>query len=220
MANNNSAAPRMIYHEDFLMGASDTPLEPFTYTETSDSTNATGAPVANAANGQYALTMTSDNEVQVLTAHFGDQLVIPATAAPVFECRIKIDAAMSANSLFVCGLAAAQNDDEDAITDAAWFKMVGADLALVIEADDSTNNTDDQATGVSLVADTFATLKVDMTNTDAIKFIVDGALVGTISASAFASTDLLQPFIQLRKASSTDTAVLTFDYIHVEWNRS
>ena len=221
MARNNSIAPRQVYHEDFLMASGDTPLEPFTNSDAGGGAGSpTLAPVNDAVDGHYALTHDTEAEAQRLTAYFGDQLVIPATSAPVMECRIKLSAIFTADQRFVCGFAGALNAVLDSITRSAWFRNEGADLALLIEGDDGTTDTNDQETDKDLVADTFVTLKVDMTNLDAVKYYCDGDLVGSIDCSAMTSSDLLQPYVEIQKDGGADVHALTMDYIHVEWNRS
>ena len=85
----------------------------------------------------------------------------------------------------------------------------------MLEGDDSTTNTDDQATSpaTSIVDDTYITVAIDLSDTSAVKFYIDQVFVGTVAIAAIASTDLLQPYIEMQRAAGTGVEDLRISYI-------
>lgn len=210
--------------EDFFPAAGATLPAPWGTQDTSSAGSPTLAYVNDAANGAFTLTHDAQSEAQNLTLYFADQLVIPATAKPVFECRMKVNfagAAFSADQRIVIGLAAARNATLDNNAKHAWFRIEGASLNIYKETDDGTTDSDDKDTGIDIVDDTYTTFRIDMSNTSNIGFYVDNvAATGfTMAAAALASTDLLQPYIEIQRDAGTEAEAVTIDYIMVEWDR-
>lgn len=205
--------------EDFLSDAGATLPKPWGTQDTS----AAGAPtldyVADAACGEYKLQHASNSEVETITLYFADQLVFDITKDPIFEARLKIDgtsaAVLPTGTRLVAGLASARNATLDSVATNAWFRVegAGAGRAILWETDDGTTDTDDQATGVSYAEGTYLVLKIDATTLTAVKFYINGALVGTGSMGA--ATGNVQPFIELQKGADAGTAKVTIDYVKV-----
>lgn len=179
------------------------------------------APVANAANGEVSLALTTTAEAQVVGLDWGDQLAIPANARPIFQCRLKYSGAV-AGVRWVAGLADAYNATFDTVANNAWFRIEGASLNLLAEIDDSTTNDDDNDSLFDLVADTYVLLTIDMTELGRILFSVNDTRYLELAGAAFAAADLLQPVIWLQSdagGASTDKT-LVVDFLRVSWDRA
>lgn len=226
--------------EDFL-GGHDIPTSGDTIVNNSSpwfvkDTSAAGSPtkaiVADADNGQYALTFAATNEAEVLTLSFNDEQNIDSDQEPVFITRLSVDGTPGAATNLVIGLASAQNDTEDSVAQNAWFRLVPSSLALYCESDDATTDSDDKSTGITLTAATLYEFKVSMSAMDGaaynnVKFFYRTALGGdwtniTPSAVTFkvAADTALQPFIQLSKTTGTATDGIKIDYVHCLWKRN
>lgn len=175
-------------------------------------------PNTNTASGEAFLQLSATNEVQTSRLDKGDQLLIDPTKRPIFSCRMKVSGVASVTR-FVWGLASAYNATLDNIAENIWFKLDGNSLAIVTETDDNTTDTDDQSTGVSIVADTYNIYRIDMTDPGHIKFWVGNNLVTTHAASALTASMLLQPIFAVQKDSGTGTQSMTVDWARVEMDR-
>jgi hypothetical protein len=214
------------FGSDFLQASGGALAAPFAVQDTS----AGGSPVKDfvddAVNGEYKILQAATDEAENLTLYFGDQLVIPANKGWVFQCRVKIDmdtAPWSADQRIVWGVGSARNATLDSMTLNAWFKLDGASLAIVVESDDGTTDTNDQATGVSLVDNTYISLRIDGTNLSAVQFLIDQeagdgfVLVGTTSMPL--ATANLQIFMEMQKDAGTETEDWRTDYAFVVCRR-
>lgn len=153
---------------------------------------------------------------------------VNASSAPIFRCRVKVSG-VSASQAFVFGLCGASSGTFDTHTYNAWFRLEGASLALVAETDDNTTDNDDQATGVTLVADTWYVLEVDMTNLSAVKFSArygEGSTKGqliatptTLSMAAIPANTGVQPVVGLLKTTGAQTDSITVDWWEVTAGR-
>lgn len=179
-------------------------------------TTPTVALVASSTNGEVKGTLASNPEPEVAGLFTNDQLFIDSTKGFCFECRAKVSAA-ALSTRFVFGLASAYNAAFDSITRNAWFRVEGSSSTVYIEADDNTTDTNLQSTGYSLTAGTYNTFTIDGADLSAIRFYIDGNLVGTLNASAMSGN--LQPFIAVQKDTGNGTQSWTCDYVRVSWNR-
>jgi len=190
-------------------------------------TAAGGSPtVAPSADGM-ALALDATNEVQNLCLYMGDVLPFDIDDIIRLEVLAKISASLDASVSAAFGLAAARNDDLDAIAAAAWFKLAGSN-DVVLESDDGTNDNNDAATGVTL-ADTFKRFSIDFSagvltqsppsqslgGKAALQFQADNAngyaqRVGANTAFNMSNySSGLQLFAQLQKTAGTATGTLT-----------
>lgn len=182
-----------------------------------------GAPavqrVANAANGEATFTLTADSEAQYVGFDFGDQLCIQANKAPIVQIRGRLTALPGANQRFVAGLASAFNATIDSITSLAIFRCE-ASGALLVESDDGTTDTDDQATSpaTTLVATTNYCFTIDLTDLNRILFYLDDAIVGTTSAALLGSA-MLQVLALFQKDSGIGTGGFIVDYVRYQHDR-
>lgn len=210
--------------EDFLQSSSGTLVAPWATQDTSAAGSPTLDFVDDADNGEYTLASDTQAEAQKLTLYWGDSLHIDATKQAVFEARLKldIDSAMTADDLFVCGLASARAADLDDIVTHAWVRVEGTDASILWESDDGSTDDDDNDSGKDLTDDTYFKVLIDFTSLAAVKFYLDmedGAgweLVGTADMSD--ATGNLQPFVELQVGAAEEHA-LVIDYVDVAWMR-
>jgi len=188
-------------------------------TDTSSAGTPTYASVSPSATGEVALTFDSTNEIQNVCLDFGDKLCFDIDNIQRAVFIVKTVATLSSATTLAFGLQSARNDDTDATTNNAQFKLAGSN-AVVCESDDGTTDLDDKASGVSLVA-TYKEFVIDFTGGKSdVKFYIDGARVAsTTTFSMAAATGSLQPFVQIQKTASTNVNSVTIDYVAVECKR-
>lgn len=206
--------------DDFLGGQTYAATVGEGYWKVTD-TSATGTPtyalVTPSATGELALTLASTSEIENVCLDFGDVLPFDIDNLQSAEFRVKVSGCTSGTTI-AWGLQSARNDDTNATTNHAQFKMVGADstTAVVVETDDGTTDLDDKSTGATL-ATTYKKFYIDFTGGKAdVKFYIDGARVA--SATTFdmsAATSSLQPFVQISKAANANVDAVTIDYARV-----
>jgi hypothetical protein len=106
---------------------------------------------------------------------------------------------------------------------AAWFRW-DASLVTKCESDDTTNNEDDVATGITAVAGTYSIYRIDFTTLSDVKFFIDGARVaaGTTfdMSNLTAAEKRMQPYFSLDKATGTGLGDMNIDYVKIWSNRS
>jgi hypothetical protein len=159
--------------------------------------------------------------------YWGDQLSLSMLQGLIFETRVAWHTLPTTGtekaSIFV-GLASAHNATPDSVATNAWFHSTG-DGIVYWETDDTTTDDDDNTTGITFVADAYHILRIDCTaGSSAIKFLIDGTVVGTADMSALdASKAKVQPYIRcskLKAAANTGVASVYVDYVKVWQNRS
>lgn len=212
------------YEDDFIgtsatFPASADPATPWLVVDTSSA----GAPtyVRNASNAVLTLAATSEIE-NVCLAH-GDALSFDIDSILRVEMRVKLGAStITSGTELVFGVGSARNDTTDSVAANAWFKMVGATSTtlVVVESDDSVNDNDDKATGVTL-GTTFKEFIIDFSGGKSnVKFYIDGVRVATgvtFDMSNYSSN--LQPIIQLQKAANTNVDSVSIDYVRITCRR-
>lgn len=226
IAEAEAAGMDLVVDQDFLNVAGETLPLPWLLQDTS----AAGTPVTDyvddEVNGRYELTGDATDELQALGLNFNDVLLLDPALGPVFEAGViwtPAGAAGTAPTRFVVGLASARNATLDSIAEHVWFRVEGASMALLVEGDDGTTDTNDQATTVTVVKDSLLRLRIDMADLSAVAFsakVGSGAWVscGTVDVSAM--TGKLQPFIEYQKDSGTTVDTLTVDYVKVLSDRA
>ena len=163
--------------------------------------------------GAAKLTLVSNEEVEIVTLYQNNVLPFDLRMISHVWWVAKV-ADIAANTTLTFGVANAQNDDEDAVTVSSWFRMEGATstTAIVVEADDATNETSKVATGKTLAA-VYKKCLIDFSQgLGDIRFFIDGERVAagtTFTMAAVAAGQNVQPFIQLQKASAVDVAAIT-----------
>lgn len=174
-------------------------------------------------NGAVELPLDADSNAEDAVLYFGDQRPFNVDQGCIFEARINMSVLATTGVSVVMGMIGDHNLDNDTVTEAAWFRM-DASGVLKVETDDTTNNNDDIATGITLVAGTYAILKIDFTDLSDVRFFVDGASVATGTtfdmSNLSAAEAKMQPYFSLDKASGTGVGTLVIDYVKVWQDRS
>jgi len=184
-------------------------------------TSSAGTPTHVPVDGSHVIfiTLAADDEAEVCGYDFNDVLEFDIDNGPIMIAKIKTTA-ITTNEGVVVGLGAAWNDTLDSNVAHAWFRLV-ASMALVVETDDGTNDNDDVATGVTMVAATYTWLKIDITDSSDVRFYTgsDGLAWTRVAASTTFDmsnyTDGLQPMFAVVKASGITQPTLTVDKIQV-----
>jgi len=213
--------------EDFLGKALNVTDSIWGVKDTSSAGTPTAAILADADCGQFEFKFSSNDEAQVLTLYWNDELNIDPAQGPVMTCRLKTVAQLLSTDTLVLGLASAQNDAADSVASHAWFRIQGANDNLLVESDNGSVDNDDDDTGVDVTADTFAEFKVDASNYLDVKFYYRATLGGewtdvTPSSATYKlhATTGLQPFVQIQKSGGAGETDFLIDYVDVAWKRN
>jgi hypothetical protein len=173
--------------------------------------------------GEAILTLTADNQAQILSLHHGNALSFDIDDLQMIEFRVRLAAAtFTSGSILVFGLGSTRNDTADSVQESVWFRMEGANSTtqVYVESDDNVRDNNDVATGVTL-GTTYKRFKIDFTGGKSnVKFYIDGDVVApltTFDMSGYSSG--LQPIIQLQKAANTNADACRIDYVKVQLRR-
>lgn len=207
--------------EDFLGQALDTTNGPFAYRDTGAATEAI---VADAANGQLGLTLTSASEAQLAGIDQADQRCWVLNQGLVFEARVRLSVLPTTGVVACVGLCTDHNAAVDSVATSIWFRLDGATGGLVtVETDDGTTETSKVSTGVTLTASDWAILRIDCSDPTSVKFYINGAQVAastTFSVNA-TPTMALQMVARIGKESvGTPVGTMLVDYLAAWQNRS
>jgi hypothetical protein len=212
-----------VYEQDFPQAAGAT--LPVPLAKDGQTAGATGDYLADVAGGVYSLATDATSEAQSIQLTFGNQLIIDPTKGPIFEARIRVNipgATPSADERWAVGLCSDHTNAEDSLDNTVshvWFRSEGANLELVVEGDDGTTDTDDQAVTPDWVDNTFMLLKIDMTDLDAVEFFVNGVSVGTVDVGALTGSTLLQPIFVYQRDAGAEINLLQIDWFKVTQSR-
>lgn len=175
---------------------------------------------ADGANGAISLALDATSEAQLAGFSYGDQRPYVLNQGLNFETRIKLSVLPTSGSIMVIGLAGDHNATADTVAENIWFRVDGSG-ALKVESDDTATDTDDVATGVTLLNTDWAVLRIDCSVITDIKFYVNGARVAAGTTFTHATAGLaLQPVARLNKASGTSVGTMLVDYVAVWQKRS
>lgn len=184
-----------------------------------DDTSSSGTPTYTTGTSVAVLTLASTEEVENVCLHHGDALSFDIDLIQSIEFSAKTVATLDSATTIVMGVGSARADDPDAVAANAFFKLAGSN-AIVCESDDGTNDNDDKATGLSLVA-TYRRFLIDFTGGKSnVKFYIDGQRVASSTTFDMSNYSAgLQPIFQIQKTSDTNTDSLTIDYVRVTCKR-
>lgn len=172
--------------------------------------------VADGANGQFALGLDATDEAQDAVLYFGDQRGFNVKAGGVFETRASVAVLPGTGVALVFGLAGNHNLDKDTVAENAWFRLQ-AGASLLIETDDTTNDNDDQDTGIDIDAGDWHVYRIDFTDLTDVRFFVDGVNYSagtTFDMSNLSDSEaIMQPYYSLDKASGTGLGTINIDYV-------
>ena len=213
----------IVFIEDFLGVAGGGPFDGTTVWNVVDQGAATEAIVADSDNGQFLLHLTSASEAQDAVLYHGDNKTFNVGSGLIMEFRLNMAVVPGTGVTAVFGMAGPHNLDKDTVANAAWFRLQ-ASAALLCESDDTANNNDDKATGITLVAGTYNIFRIDFTTLTDVKFYVDGVRVAstvTFDMSNLSDAEKqMQPYFSLDKASGATLGDLNIDYVKIFQDRS
>jgi len=189
--------------------------------KTVDVGDATEAIVAN--KDQFLLHLHATSEAEDAVLYFEDELSFDVGNGLIFEAAVDMAVSPGTGVAAVFGMAGPHNLDKDTIANHAWFRFQ-ANLTGLVESDDTTNNNDDIATGLTAVAGTRDIYRIDFTTLADVKFYVNGARVaaGTTfdMSNLSAAEQQMQPYFSLDKASGTGLGDMNIEYVKIFSNRS
>lgn len=183
-------------------------------------TSSAGTPTYLGTSGAgLKLTMANNSEAEIVTLFQNDVLQVPLSSLEYVAWVLKI-AGWDANTQLVAGVASAQADAADDITNNAWFLLTGATPAAFAETDDGTTDLDDKSAGGATGAG-WVRYEIDFTaGLSNIKFKKDGQDVATTTtfSMAAAAGNNVQPFLQLQKASGTGVGTVSIRLFEMQYS--
>lgn len=215
------------YYDDFLGEAYNTTF--WGTTETVTGGTLVAGLVDDAVNGIYGAGLDNTDEAQISALHFGDNLCLSMNQGLIFEARLTfltLPTTGTETVQAVWGLASAHNATLDSIATNAWFRLEStANTTLLWETDNGDTDDDDNDASTTLVASTYNIFRIDCTDTSAVKFYVDEALVGTsdMSTTLSSAEAKVQPYFNVSKAKSaanTGIGTMYIDYVRLFQSRS
>ncbi|MBA7541321.1 hypothetical protein ES705_33632 [subsurface metagenome] len=185
--------------------------------------------VADEINGVAALALTNADQAQIAVLSWGDQESLSLERGLIFETRLTFNVLPLTGTedvQAVFGLAGAHNAALDSVDCFAWFKVESAaNTALLWETEDNVVTDNDNDASTVLEANVYHIFRIDATDISAVKFYVDGALVGTGDMSGLIGTvGNVQPYFNVSKidppAATTGTGTMLVDYVRIFQDRS
>ncbi len=180
-------------------------------------------PAADEANGAAHLQLDADNNAEDAVLYWGDQRGISVKQGAIFEAGVKISVLPTGAVAMVMGMAGDHNLAKDSVAEAAWFRLDGSG-ALKVETDDTTNNNDDVATGITVTTSPYYILRIDFTDISDVKFYVNGVRVAT--GTTFDMSNLsdaeavMQPYFSIDKGVATSVGSMMIDFVRIWSKRS
>jgi len=191
--------------------------------EVGASTNPTVEIVADSSNGLFRLFLAADAEDEDVVLSHNDNRNFDVSNGLIFETKVDVAALPTLTAEAVWGMCGDHALIKDDITENAWFKLDGSG-AVVVETDDTTNDNDDIATGVTAVPGTANVYRIDFTTLANVKFFIDGVRVATgttFDMSNLAAAELiLQPYFGIDKTGDAGRGTLDIDYVKILSNRA
>lgn len=229
---------KLVTRYDFLGGmaipaTSSANGSPWVYKDTSSA----GTPTTAVSGGEFVLGLAATSEIENICLYHDDDLAfdIDDLVRATFWVRLSVAlGTTAATTKATWGLAAARNDDPDAITASLLFNCK-ASSTVNVECDDGTNETAATSTGMTLATTTkkfvfdFASGAVSASPPTACvggkynvwAFAEDSAgflrrVVPSTRLNVGAYTAGFQPFFQVQKAANTDLGSLAIKAVEIE----
>ncbi len=172
--------------------------------------------VADYASGAVSLLFDADVNAEDAVLYWGDNRGFDLKANAQMEFRARVTVLPTLTAQIVMGVCGDHNLDKDAATESCWFKFDGSGAALA-ESDDTTNNNDDIATGVTVLTTEWRVYRIDFTNNADVRFFIDGARVAagtTFDMSNLTDAEgVMQPYLSMDKASDAGLGNVDIDYV-------
>ena len=214
----------LYFYEDFLGSAGGSVFDNTMIWQVVDVNDATEAIVADSSNGQFLLHIHTTDEAEDAVLYQNDNKTFDVGNGLIFEARINMAVAPGTGVCAVAGMCGDHDLDKDITTEAAWFRWDASQVCKV-ETDDTTNDNDDVATGVTTVAGTYNVFRIDFTTLANVKFFIDGVRVATSTtfdmSNLSAAEQQMQPYFSLDKAGGLAAlGDMNIDYVKIWSNRA
>ena len=212
----------LFFYDDFLGAAGGSVFDGSQIWDVVDVNDATEGIVTDSSGGLFRihLHVTSENEDAVL--YHSDNRTFDVSNGLIFEAKVDIATLPTLTGQGVVGICGDHALDKDALLESAWFKWDGSG-AILCETDDTTNDNNDVATGVTSVPGTANVLRIDFTTLADVKFFIDGGRVAagtTFDMSNLTGAELiLQPYFSLDKTGDAGLGDIDIDYVKIWSNR-
>ena len=215
------------FYDDFLGSAGGSVFgatQEWQILEVSAGGTPTEAIVADSSNGQFLLHSDTVNEDQDAVLYQPSNRTFDVGNGLIFEVRINMAVAPGTGVCAVAGMCGPHSLIKDDATVFAWFRWDASQVCKV-ETDDTTNDNDDVATGVTTVAGTYNIFRIDFTTLANVKFFIDGVRVATRTtfdmSNLTAGEQVMQPYFSLDKTGpAAGVGDMTIDYVKILSNRS
>jgi hypothetical protein len=187
-----------------------------------DTNGAGEAMIGDAPSGVYALALDATNEIQLAGVDWGNQRTLTLNQKLFFEARVRFTVLPTGSVVAVVGLCGDHNAAVNTVAESIWARLDGSG-AITLESDDTVHEQSLIASGVTLVANQWTVVRIEIDDTAAIRFYIDGARVA--SATTFRMDQVaalaLQPVIRIGKESAAaSVGTLQVDFITVGQSRS
>jgi hypothetical protein len=213
----------LYFYDDFLGAAGGSVFDATQIWQVLDVGAATEAIVDDSSNGLFRLHMHVTGEDEDAILYHGDNRTFDVSKGLIFEAKLDMATLPTLATRGVVGMAGDNAADKDALLESAWFKWDGSG-AILCETDDTSNDNDNIATGVTSVAGTPNIFRIDFTTLANVKFFIDGVRVATgttFDMSNLTGAELiLQPFFSFDKATpNAGLGDMDIDYVKIWSNR-
>jgi hypothetical protein len=206
------------FAEDFLAQSLSTDRH-FT---TRDTAGGSEALLGDAPSGVLVLALDATNEVQLAGADFADHRPFVLNQDLIFETRVRFTVLPTGSVVACIGLCGDHNAAVNPVAESIWFRLDGSG-AITVEADDTVHETSAVATGVTLVANEWAVLRIECEDTAAVRMYVNGTRVasGTTFNMSQVAALALQPVARIGKeGAATTVGTLQVDYVRCYQSRT
>lgn len=177
------------------------------------------------ASGSFGVALDSDSNAEQMLLSMGDMRAFNLKKSLFFECRIRIPVIPTDVVEAVWGMAGDEVADPavyDNITEAAWFKVDGS-IAVDCESDDTTNDENGVASGITMAIGDYNVFQIDFKDLANVKFYIDGSPVATGQTFDMSNlTDaeaMMQPMIGMMKATGAGLGSISIDYVKIWQSR-
>ncbi len=187
-----------------------------------DTAGGTEAVVADAPGGVVGLALDATNEVQLAGLDWGNQRTLTLNRDLLFEARVRFTVLPTGAVVACIGLCGDHNAATDTVAESIWVRLDGSG-AVTVEHDDTVNTSTKVATGVTVIANQWITVRIECDTITACRFYVDGARVasGTTFDMSTVPALALQPVVRIGKeAAAASVGTLECDYAMVCQDRT
>mgnify|MGYP001587477054 CR=1 FL=1 len=187
-----------------------------------DTGAATEAVVADAPNGVVALALDATNEVQLAGIDRGNQRTLTLNQDVFFEARVRFTVLPTGAVVACIGLCGDHNAAVNTVAESIWARLDGSGT-ITVESDDTVHEQSLIASGVTLVANQWVIVRIEIDNTASVRFYLDGVRVasGTTFDMSQVGALALQPVIRIGKeGAAASVGTLQLDYAICGQSRS